>query len=438
MTTTRRVSFPLFALVLLAALLLAGCRGFDRLNPSPTAAPPTELPVAVVTVAPAPVLPTATLPPTDEPAPPAEPEPAPEADEPRGVFVEGLQVNIVETVPVQVRAEVIGNLPDGCTTLSGTRAERDGATFTIVFDLARDPLALCTQVLVPFKETVPLDVEQLAAGTYTVVAGEQEAAFTLVADNVAPPEVDLSGATLVPASDMVKPGETVTLSGSGFPAGDEVELGLGQLNSEYELVETVTASASGAFRASLPLPEGAAPGQIWVFVAAVGTETVLTDGVTVVPGPPQVTAVPPDAGVNVPVNGQFTRTYVYLIAVEDNGASGPAIGCGDGVIPVIAEIEPTVAPMGAAYRHLLALEDEYFGESGLYNALYRSDLELVSIGINNGQATVKLSGELVLGGVCDAPRVQAQLAETALQYRTVRSVQILVNGTPLEELLSGE
>jgi spore germination protein GerM len=38
--------------------------------------------------------------------------------------------------------------------------------------------------------------------------------------------------------------------------------------------------------------------------------------------------------------------------------------------------------------------------------------------------------------VCDEPRVRAQLRETALQYATVDRVSILVDGTPLEELLN--
>jgi hypothetical protein len=40
-----------------------------------------------------------------------------------------------------------------------------------------------------------------------------------------------------------------------------------------------------------------------------------------------------------------------------------------------------------------------------------------------------------VGGVCDEPRVRAQLEETALQFVTVDSVSIFVNGQPLAEAL---
>jgi hypothetical protein len=42
----------------------------------------------------------------------------------------------------------------------------------------------------------------------------------------------------------------------------------------------------------------------------------------------------------------------------------------------------------------------------------------------------------MLGGVCDSPRVQAQIEQTALQFSTVSEVEVFVNDTPLEEVLS--
>ena len=130
-----------------------------------------------------------------------------------------------------------------------------------------------------------------------------------------------------------------------------------------------------------------------------------------------------------------TRASIYLVAVGDEGQSGKEIGCGDSVVPVEVAIEPTIAPLSAALEELLAAGREY-GESGLYNALYRSDLELEGVDLEDGEATIRLSGTLRLGGVCDGPRVQAQLRETALQYYTVDEVSIFVEGVPLDELLT--
>ena len=80
----------------------------------------------------------------------------------------------------------------------------------------------------------------------------------------------------------------------------------------------------------------------------------------------------------------------------------------------------------------------YYGESGLYNALYQSNLRLGSISRNGNAWTIRLTGSLLLGGTCDGPRVKAQLEQTALQFSTVKSVRYYVNGQPLESLLSGK
>jgi len=56
--------------------------------------------------------------------------------------------------------------------------------------------------------------------------------------------------------------------------------------------------------------------------------------------------------------------------------------------------------------------------------------------IEDGVATVNLVGTMMLGGVCDNPRVEAQLIQTALQFPTVSEVHFFINDTPLEEVLS--
>ncbi len=127
---------------------------------------------------------------------------------------------------------------------------------------------------------------------------------------------------------------------------------------------------------------------------------------------------------------------IYLIALDDNGVSGEPIGCGDSLVPVKIAIEPTVAVMRAAYTALLNLSgDMNYGESGLYNALYQSDLHIKSITIKDRQAIVQLTGDLVIRGVCDIPRIEAQLTAPALQFSTVDTVSVTINGTPLQEFL---
>lgn len=134
--------------------------------------------------------------------------------------------------------------------------------------------------------------------------------------------------------------------------------------------------------------------------------------------------------------GTVNEIKIYLTAIDDNGKSGEMIGCGDSVVPVVRSIASTTAPLSAALSELLNLKGQYYGQSGLYNALYQSNLKLDKATVQNGTAIINLSGNLLLGGVCDDPRVEAQLTQTVLQFSTVKSADIYINNKPLKEVLS--
>lgn len=137
-------------------------------------------------------------------------------------------------------------------------------------------------------------------------------------------------------------------------------------------------------------------------------------------------------------SGQTTNVKIYLIAIGDNGVSGEQIGCGDSVIAVTRQIPQTQAVLRAALNELLNLKSKDYGQSGLVNSLYQSNLKLDDVYITGGKATVKLSGNLSLAGVCDNPRVGAQLNSTVLQFPTVKESEIFINGKPLSDILSGK
>lgn len=130
------------------------------------------------------------------------------------------------------------------------------------------------------------------------------------------------------------------------------------------------------------------------------------------------------------------KIKLFFVALNDNGKSGIKIGCGDSLVAVDRLIPATNAPLTAALKELFALHDRYYGQSGLYNALANANLKLDSAAIVNGTATVKLSGTLGLGGVCDDPRAQEQLKQVVLQFSTVKQANIFLNGIPLEQALS--
>jgi spore germination protein GerM len=127
---------------------------------------------------------------------------------------------------------------------------------------------------------------------------------------------------------------------------------------------------------------------------------------------------------------------IYLIALEDNGQSGPQVGCGDSAVAVQVPISPTKEVLKAAMESLISLKTQYYGQSGLYNALYQSDLRLDGVNIKDGVAIINLSGSLQIGGECDSPRVEAQINQTALQFATVKDVSVSLNGRRLQDALS--
>lgn len=157
-------------------------------------------------------------------------------------------------------------------------------------------------------------------------------------------------------------------------------------------------------------------------------------------------AMPPEPGVPAPV--EAVRIFLVELAADGEGTGQPAggetFGCGDrlrGVeVPVASEGLDTAGRIAAALASLLAAEGGPEVPRNLYTAFSRSDLTVESVaavpGVE-GLFRVELAGELVLGGVCDNPRVRAQLEATARQLVGVEDVEISIGGQPLEALLSG-
>lgn len=128
------------------------------------------------------------------------------------------------------------------------------------------------------------------------------------------------------------------------------------------------------------------------------------------------------------------QALIYLVALEDDGRSGIPIGCNDSLIPVTVEIpsaSTTSARIQAALERLFAIEEQFYGRSGLYNALYQSDLTVDRVEMQDNVAAVYLTGSVRVGGVCDDPRVEGQIRQTAMQFPGVADTVIVYNGGPL-------
>ncbi len=155
------------ALVLLAAALVAACG---------------SVPGSVID-------PTATVAPTEAPSATPGSEPKPIEGTPGAIItgtaqIETIDLLILESFPVQIHAKVTGYLGDGCTTMGAITQTREDDTFFVTIPTERPAEAVCTQQLVGFEETIPLDVAGLPAGTYTVDINGTTETFTLDVDNI--------------------------------------------------------------------------------------------------------------------------------------------------------------------------------------------------------------------------------------------------------------
>ena len=209
---------------------------------------------------------------------------------------------------------------------------------------------------------------------------------------------------------------------------------------------------TGCFGPPAPAPStsSAAPSPTTSSASPSTTATPTTSGnPTTTPGSsvaPTTSAAPPpsSAPASPPTEEpaptglpeQVAPLTIYYVAVGDNGVSGPAIGCGDSLVATTTAPVRFTDQVGPSIGTLLANKSRDIGQSGLINVLYQSSLTYLGGELNGSTITIWLSGQFMLGGVCDVPRAKAQLEYTAKAASGATSAQVFVNGRPIDEVLS--
>jgi hypothetical protein len=127
-------------------------------------------------------------------------------------------------------------------------------------------------------------------------------------------------------------------------------------------------------------------------------------------------------------------TAVYYVAMDDGGTSGVRFGCNDSLVAVHQADSSVSEPLEAAMGRLLSGPGAP-PASGLYNALSASSLQYVSGYLDGTTVVVNLTGAVQPGGVCDLPRIEAQLTHTAVTAVGAVRAEIYVSGVPLAEVL---
>ena len=97
--------------------------------------------------------------------------------------LDSIELVIMESFPIKINLEIKGNFSDGCTSIDQIIQDRADNTFLVKITTKREADAFCTQVIVPFSQTIPLEVMGLPAGTYAVDANGLVETFSLAVDN---------------------------------------------------------------------------------------------------------------------------------------------------------------------------------------------------------------------------------------------------------------
>lgn len=160
------------------------------------------------------------------------------------------------------------------------------------------------------------------------------------------------------------------------------------------------------------------------------------------PAAPRTSATPTPTGSPRPSRpakpvGQTSALSLFYVALGDNGKAGERVGCGDSLVMDTTGPVHFTDQVSASFSRLLANHQRSLGQSGLYNALYQSRLRFVDYTKMGDVITIRLSGHLTSSGECDDPRMVAQLERTATVAAGTGHARVLVNDTPLRQLLSG-
>ncbi len=238
-----------------------------------------------------------------------------------------------------------------------------------------------------------------------------------IPETTAPQAVAVRYATVAPVNAL-------SVYASGFPQGSTVEIGFGPDEDSIIAVATREVGRFGDLVTSVLLPTSLEVGATGVVSVTANGQAVFSEPFVVAEGQVNPNATP------FPTQDPNTSTVqVFFVALDDAGQSGEAFGCEDSLVPVTVIVPADQDGFTAALNTLFSTNTRTYGESGLYNAFYQSNVTVDSASVADSVATINLSGTIRSGGVCDDPRIRTQIERTAQQFGAT-TVNINLNGQP--------
>lgn len=138
------------------------------------------------------------------------------------------------------------------------------------------------------------------------------------------------------------------------------------------------------------------------------------------------------AGVSV--KSSVEKVKLALLASPDlfDYKNNKKIGC-DALVFAEAEIPATPKVLNATLELLFNDDFDYGFPPANFISSTQNKLDFDYAVIENGVAKVFLKGEMTIeDDSCDKDRIENQIKETALQFSTIKSVEIYLNGSKIE------
>jgi hypothetical protein len=144
---------------------------------------------------------------------------------------------------------------------------------------------------------------------------------------------------------------------------------------------------------------------------------------------PTATAAPPTP---------FGEDAIYIYMIQKD--SGGKVACGDSIVPINTGLWRTGDVESDVRTALQRLFVKQQFIAGLNNPAYLSNIQVDSVDFRNFQGiiSIRLSGTYVRSGDrCDDRRVREQVWSTIRQFSGIKTIDILLNGNLLGDILAG-
>ena len=158
------------------------------------------------------------------------------------ITIDQVEVEVGDGSPIPVHVVVNGNLPDPCSQVEYTEIKQDGSNFNISLfatpDIGGPAVDGCIKDVLSFTMSIPLNMVDLPAGSYTVTVNGSSANFNLDTDN--PTAVLRTADMPIIKEDVQVDAVTMNLGeGSPFPAHAVVSANLSNTCAQLSEVHVI-------------------------------------------------------------------------------------------------------------------------------------------------------------------------------------------------------